>query len=138
MKVKKLAIFAVLICFSLGGQARTGLNMARGDTVRFTHFFAVNATASHGSKFMPHSIVPVLASVTNPDYTRPNNVVSNMNQLGMVNPNGAKGGDYRLCHGVGNPSPLCTAASQWVNTATDGKDPGADWNAVQAAIAGVE
>jgi hypothetical protein len=138
LKVKKLASFAVLICFSLGAQARTGWNVAPEDSVRFSHFFAVNASASHASKFMPNNIVPILASVTNPDYTRPNNVVSNMTQVGMVNPNGAKGGDYRLCHGVGNPSPLCTAASQWVNTATDGKDPGADWNAVMAAIAGVE
>jgi len=136
--VKKLASFAVLICFSLGAQARTGLNVAAEDTVRFTHFFAVNATASHGSKFMPNNIVPILASVTNPDYTRPNNVVPTMTDIGMVNPNGGNKGDYHLCHGVGNPSPLCTAASRFVGTATDGKDPGADINLVQQAIAGVE
>jgi hypothetical protein len=46
-------------------------------------------------------------------------------------------GDYHLCRGVGNPAG-CTAASPFINAASDGKDIGADIDAVNQYTAGVQ
>jgi hypothetical protein len=61
--------------------------------------------------------------------------------VGFVNYNGGNGGDYRLCKGLNNPSPLCSAASVFAagqtNQASDGTDLGADItgiNAVESAV----
>ncbi len=70
--------------------------------------------------------------------TTTNKPVANQSLVGYVNYNNANGGDYRLCHGPNNPSPLCTAASPYANAASDGKDVGADINLVNQAIAGVQ
>ena len=141
--IRSIAITVLMFySFASGAFARDGLNM-RTRGIMFNYVWYVNSSASHGSKFMPHNIVPIMASVTNPDYTVPNHAVATRADFGMVNadpsPNGKKNlADYRLCHGPGNPSPSCTQASQWVGISTDGKDPGADINLVMQAIAGVE
>ena len=61
--------------------------------------------------------------------------------VGFVNYNGGNGGDYRLCKGLNNPSPLCSAVSAFAagqtNQASDGTDLGADItgiNAVESAV----
>jgi hypothetical protein len=61
--------------------------------------------------------------------------------VGFVNYNGGNGGDYRLCKGLNNPSPLCSAASAFAagqtSQASDGTDLGADItgiNAVESAV----
>jgi hypothetical protein len=48
------------------------------------------------------------------------------------------GADYRLCLGAGNPAASCTASSPYASLGADGKDIGADINAVNAATAGVK
>lgn len=58
--------------------------------------------------------------------------------VGFVNYNGGNGGDYRLCQGPGDPVASCTAASPYRNAGTDGRDTGADMDAVNSAIDGVE
>jgi putative Ig domain-containing protein len=61
----------------------------------------------------------------------------NWSDLQFVNFNNGNGGDYRLCTGVGTPDPSCMGASPFHNAATDGKDVGADMNAINSATAGV-
>jgi hypothetical protein len=58
--------------------------------------------------------------------------------VGFANYTGGNGGDYRLCQGPGNPVASCTAASAYANAGTDGRDTGADIDAVNAAIDGVQ
>lgn len=63
------------------------------------------------------------------------------NSVAFANYNGANGGDYRLCKGVGNPVAGCTRVSQFAagqtGQASDGTDLGADIagiNAVESAV----
>jgi hypothetical protein len=46
--------------------------------------------------------------------------------------------DYRLCRGAGNPAAGCTAASPYINAASDGRDIGADIGTLQTMLEGVE
>jgi len=55
-----------------------------------------------------------------------NGICLSPNTLAGVRFVDAVNGDYRLCTGHGNPSPLCNAASPGHNAATDGTDVGAD------------
>lgn len=57
--------------------------------------------------------------------------------VGFVNYQSGKGGDYRLCRGFGDPAPSCTEASPYLGKGSDGRDIGADIDAVNAATAGV-
>jgi hypothetical protein len=56
--------------------------------------------------------------------------------VGFVNFNNGNGGDYRLCRGPRQPDP-CQRASKYLKTGADGKDPGADMDAIEGATAGV-
>jgi hypothetical protein len=67
-----------------------------------------------------------------------NNAQPNMAAIKLVNFNNALSGDYRLCHGVNNPTSACASASGFINSATDGTDPGVNWNLWQQAISGVQ
>ena len=62
----------------------------------------------------------------------------NPSAVGFVNYKNGNGGDYRLCQGPGIPASTCTAASPYVNAATDGRDLGADIATVNALTAGVD
>lgn len=59
----------------------------------------------------------------------------NEESVGFVNYNHGKGGDYRLCQGKNQPSP-CKEASPYHHAGTDGKDLGADIDAIEAATNG--
>ncbi len=60
------------------------------------------------------------------------------NDVGFVRFNGGSGGDYRLCTGIGVPSASCVAASPYINSANDGRPPGADLSLVNSNTAGVQ
>jgi hypothetical protein len=55
--------------------------------------------------------------------------------VGFVNYNHGKDGDYHLCRGEKQPA-LCKKASPYVHAGSDGKDLGADVDAVEAATRG--
>lgn len=57
--------------------------------------------------------------------------------VGFVNFNHGKDGDYHLCKEKGQ-SPSCAKASPYAHAGTDGKDLGADMDAIEAATRGVE
>jgi hypothetical protein len=65
-----------------------------------------------------------------------NYFVGSPSDVGFVNFNNGKGGDYHLCKAKEPPS--CKAVSKYVKAGTDGKDLGADIDAIAAATAGVE
>jgi hypothetical protein len=54
----------------------------------------------------------------------------------FVSFNNGNGGDYHLCRGPKQPD-SCKVASKYLKATSDGKDPGADIDAVKAATAGV-
>jgi hypothetical protein len=56
--------------------------------------------------------------------------------VGFVNFNNGNGGDYHLCQGPKQPD-SCKGRSKYLKAGTDGKDPGANIDAIEAAIAGV-
>ena len=58
--------------------------------------------------------------------------------LGFVNYQNGNGGDYRLCRGPGDPAASCTEASPYLGQGSDGRDIGADIDAVNAATAEVD
>lgn len=60
----------------------------------------------------------------------------NEDSVGFINYDHGKNGDYHLCKGKNQPSP-CREASPYVHAGTDGKDLGADIDAVEAATSGV-
>lgn len=76
------------------------------------HMALLDSTASTSNFLNPTLIWPIAATL-----------------VGFANYNGAVNGDYRLCHGPGNPVPACTAASIFAagqaNQASDGSDLGA-------------
>jgi len=55
--------------------------------------------------------------------------------VGFVNYNSGKDGDYHLCRAKNEPAP-CKDASPYLQAGTDGKDLGADIDAVESAIKG--
>ena len=57
-------------------------------------------------------------------------------EVGFVNFNKGNGGDYHLCKAP-KLAPSCKGASKYANAGTDGKDLGADIDAIEAATAGV-
>lgn len=75
-----------------------------------------------------YSFTDNIIVITRPNNTWPsgNIALSNMSAVGFVNFNGGVGGNYQLA-----------ANSPYKGKAADGKDPGADITAVNAAIAGV-
>jgi len=83
--------------------------------------------------FTPNTSSPGCPLITTSNFT-----VSTQSQVGYVNFNGGNRGDYRLCRAPNNPSPLCSAASPYINAGTDGKDIGADVDLVNTLTAGVE
>jgi hypothetical protein len=60
-----------------------------------------------------------------------------LDAIGFVNPSQGRGGDYRLCRGKADPAPSCKSESKYVHGGTDGKDLGADINAIEEATKGV-
>lgn len=58
--------------------------------------------------------------------------------VGFVDYHKGSRGDYRLCKGSDNPSQSCFAASPYVYRSSDGRDLGADINAVNRSTAGVD
>ncbi len=58
--------------------------------------------------------------------------------VGFVNYQDGNGGDYRLCRGPGDPAASCTEASPYLLKGSDGRDIGADIDAINAATAEVE
>ena len=73
----------------------------------------------------------------NKQWPRENSFPKNENAVGFVNFNQGKDGDYRLCREKGQ-APSCTKPSPYAHAGTDGKDLGADIDAVEAATRGVE
>ncbi|HEY1658738.1 MAG TPA: hypothetical protein VGG14_10360 [Candidatus Sulfotelmatobacter sp.] len=59
----------------------------------------------------------------------------NEDAVGFVNYNHGKDGDYRLCKGKNQPAP-CRSPSPYLHAGTDGKDLGADIDAIKAATSG--
>jgi len=66
-----------------------------------------------------------------------NSFPKNENAVGFVNYNHGKDGDYHLCKGKNRP-PSCKQASPYVHAGSDGRDLGADIDAVEAATRGAE
>jgi hypothetical protein len=56
--------------------------------------------------------------------------------VGFVNFNNGNGGDYRLCKAKEPPS--CKGPSKYLKAGTDGKDLGADIDAIATATAGAD
>ena len=56
--------------------------------------------------------------------------------VGFVRSNNGKNGDYHLCHAKNEPA-SCKAPSRYLHAGTDGKDLGADMDAIDAATKGV-
>jgi len=73
----------------------------------------------------------------NKQWPRENSFPKNENAVGFVNYNHGKDGDYHLCKDNGL-SPSCAKASPYAHAGTDGRDLGADIDAVEAAVKGVE
>lgn len=65
-----------------------------------------------------------------------NSFPNRYSDVGFVNFNNGNGGDYHLCRGSRQPD-TCKGTSKYLKTATDGKEPGADIDAIDAASAGV-
>lgn len=61
----------------------------------------------------------------------------NEDAVGFVNFNHGLGGDYHLCQDKNSPAG-CKEPSRYLHKAADGKDPGADMDAVAAATRGVQ
>jgi hypothetical protein len=61
----------------------------------------------------------------------------NFSDVGFVDFKNGNGGDYHLCQGPRQPG-SCKAASKYLKAGTDGKDIGADIDAVNSATEGVE
>ena len=57
--------------------------------------------------------------------------------VGFVEHRDGKGGDYRLCRGKAEPAASCRGESKYLHAGTDGKDLGADLEAIERATAGV-
>jgi hypothetical protein len=68
-------------------------------------------------------------------WPRDNSFPKNENAVGFVNFNRGKGGDYHLCK---DRSPSCSKPSPYIHAGTDGKDLGADIDAIDAATREVE
>jgi hypothetical protein len=66
-----------------------------------------------------------------------NSFPKNEDAIGFVHTNHGKEGDYRLCSEKDKPA-SCKKASPFRQSGSDGKDLGADLDAVNAATAGVE
>jgi hypothetical protein len=66
-----------------------------------------------------------------------NSFPKNEDSVGFVNYNHGKDGDYHLCKEKNRPPP-CKQASPYVRAGSDGKDLGADIDAVEAATHGAE
>ena len=64
-----------------------------------------------------------------------NILVKNASAAGLRDFREGRGGDYRLCNK--GDAPDCKSASPALGAASDGKDAGADLNAVQKATAGI-
>ena len=73
----------------------------------------------------------------NKPWPRENSFPKNQAAVGFVNYNQGKDGDYRLCKQKNQPPP-CTEPSPYAHAASDGKDLGADIDAIETAIRGVE
>jgi hypothetical protein len=61
----------------------------------------------------------------------------NEDSVGFVNYNHGNDGDYHLCKAKNQPS-SCKAASPYVHAGSDGRDLGADIDAVETATRGAE
>lgn len=70
-------------------------------------------------------------------WPRENSFPKNAESVGFINYNRGKDGDYRLCKTKNQPT-SCKQASQYIHTGTDGKDPGADIDAIESATSGAE
>jgi len=64
-----------------------------------------------------------------------NSFPKNEGAIGLVNYNHGLDGDYHLCQAKNNPPP-CGQASKYAHSGSDGKDPGADIDALEAATHG--
>ena len=70
-------------------------------------------------------------------WPRGNFFPKNEDSVGFVNYNHGKDGDYRLCKEKNHPT-SCKQASPYVHAGSDGKDLGAEIDAVEAATSGAE
>jgi hypothetical protein len=74
----------------------------------------------------PHSIWP-----------KGNFLPGSFKDVGFVNFNNGNGGDYHLCKAAKEPA-SCKSASKYLKAGTDGKDLGADIDAIDAATSGAD
>jgi hypothetical protein len=110
---------------STGGNQNCAFGVVQqGPEAIFRSCFA-SMTFSHNAVINPGKLWP-----------RDNSFPKNENSVGFVNYNHGKDGDYRLCKEKGQP-PSCKQASPYVHAGSDGKDLGADIDAVESAINGV-
>jgi len=97
----------------------------------------------------PHPLAMVASCFQDPNFT--NNVIvgaqgawpahnsfpGRYSDVGFVNFNNGDAGDYHLCRGPKEPD-SCKGRSKYLKSGTDGKDPGADIDAIESATAGVK
>jgi hypothetical protein len=111
---------------SSGGQQNCAFGIARlGPAAIFKNCFT-GFTFSHNA-------------IVGGDSTWPsgNSFPKNEDAVGFVNGNQGKEGDYGLCHEKNRP-PSCKQASPYAHAGSDGKDLGADVEAIRTAMRGVE
>jgi hypothetical protein len=102
-------------CASKQPQPEALLNNCFQD-IKFTH----NAIVGAGGLWPKENFLP-----------------GNFPDVGFVNFNHGNGGDYHLCK-ASKQTPLCKGTSKYAKAGTDGKDLGADIDAIEAATAGVQ
>lgn len=93
---------------------------------------AVFKSCFNGMMFSHNAIIEATGS-----WPKDNFFPKDENAVGFVNFNQGKDGDYRLCEAKHQP-PSCKQASPYVHAGSDGKNLGADIDAIAAATAGVE
>jgi len=92
---------------------------------------AVLKTCFDSSVFAHNAIIRPLAAWPSENFS-----AKSEDSVGFVNFSGGKNGDYRLCNAKGQPA-SCKQVSPYIHAGSDGKDLGADVNAVVAATRGV-
>ncbi len=111
---------------STGGKQNCAFGMVQqGPEAVFKSCFS-SLTFSHNAIINPGKVWP-----------HDNSYPKNEGAVGFVNYNHGKDGDYRLCKEKGQP-PSCKQISPYVHAGSDGKDLGADIDAIDAALKNVE
>ena len=121
--------------FSVGGVRLTVGSAGGGPSNCATGAQRAGPDAVISQCFSPVKFEKNLLITDDGPWPRGNTTVSSADKAGVRDPKDAASKDPRLCHEKG---PGCSRVSPGAGAATDGRDLGADVDAVEAALAGVE